>query len=498
MGTDLTNKNERKKHIKLENNYEERNGKLELLGDRLSRDEENTEVRAQQKRDSDRMGTENVHKLMIKMSLPLMVSMFVMALYNVVDSYFVSKISEDALAAVTLCFPFQQLNMAFGVGTGVGMSALLSRCLGARMYEKADRVAHNGFVLVVINYVLFFIIGCFAGPIIRAIGGDNVSQDIIEYGKVYLQITQWLSIMPMTQVMFERLLQGTGKTKYILYVQASGALFNCVMDPILIFGLVGFPALGVKGAAIATVFGQTLACIIGLILNKKKNKEVKLSIHKIRPHWQTMKDIYKIGIPSIVLQAVGSFMNFCMNQILIAFSSTAVATFGVYFKLQSFVFMPIFGMNNGTVPIIAYNYGARKKERLEKCMNLGVRYGIGVMAIGTLVFWLIPETLMGIFSPSPEMMSMGVVALHVMSLNFPFAGFCIMRGAAFQALGKSVYSMNISLVRQLGVIIPVAYIFSKIGGVNMVWWAFPIAEIAGTAMSIMYSKRIRRKIIDKM
>ncbi len=482
----------------MENKLEERNEELELLEEQLSKDEENAEVRAQMKRDSDRMGTENVHKLMISMSLPLMLSMFVMALYNVVDSYFVSKISEDALAAVTLCFPFQQLNMAFGVGTGVGMSALLSRCLGARMYDKADRVAHNGFILVVINYVLFFIIGCFAGPIIRAIGGDNVSQDIIEYGTVYLQIIEWLSIAPMTQIMFERLLQGTGKTKYILYVQASGAIFNCIMDPILIFGLLGFPALGVKGAAIATVFGQILGCILGLIINRKKNKEVKLSLRKIRPHWQTMKDIYRIGIPSIVLQAVGSFMNFCMNQILIGFSSTAVATFGVYFKLQSFVFMPIFGMNNGTVPIIAYNYGARKRDRLEHCMQLGVRYGIGVMAIGTLIFWLIPETLMGIFSPSDEMMSMGVVALHVMSLNFPFAGFCIMRGAAFQALGKSVYSMNISLVRQLVVIIPLAFIFSRIGGVNMVWWAFPVAEITGTGMSIMYSRRIRRKIINKM
>lgn len=444
------------------------------------------------------MGTEPVHRLMIKMSLPLMISMFVQALYNVVDSYFVAKISEDALAAVTLCFPFQQLNAAFGIGTAIGMSALLSRCLGARMYSKADRVAHNGFILVGINYIFFFVIGCCAGPIIRLIAGNNVSQDIIDYGTVYLQITQWLSIAPMIQSMFERLLQGTGKTKYILYVQASGAIFNCITDPIFIFGYFGIPAMGVKGAAIATVFGQILACCLGLYFNKKKNKEIKLSIRKIRPHLQTMLDIYKIGIPSIVLQSVGSLMNFCMNRILIAFSSTAVATFGVYFKLQSFVFMPIFGMNNGTVPIIAYNYGARKRDRLEKCMSLGVRYGIGVMACGTAVFWLFSEQLMGIFSPSDEMMAMGVVALHIMSLNFPFAGFCIMRGAAFQALGKSVYSMNISLVRQLGVIIPLAFVFSKIGGVNMVWWAFPIAEITGTGMSILYSRRIRRKIIDKL
>lgn len=477
---------------------EERNEELELLKEQYEREEENAEVKAQQKRDSDRMGTENVHKLMIKMSLPLMVSMFVQALYNVVDSYFVAKVSEDALAAVTLCFPFQMLNGAFGIGTAVGMSALLSRYLGARMYEKADKVAHNGFILVGINYMIFFIIGCFAGPIITLIAGKTGNQQIIDDGIIYLRITQWLSIAPMIQSMFERLLQGTGKTNYILYVQASGAIFNCLVDPIFIFGMFGIPAMGVKGAALATVFGQILGCCLGLYFNKKKNKEVKLSIHKIRPHLQTMMDIYRIGIPSIILQAVGSVMNFCMNQILIGFSSTAVATFGVYFKLQSFVFMPIFGMNNGSVPIIAYNYGARKKDRLEQAMKLGVRYGVGVMSIGTLVFWLIPETLMGIFSPSPEMMAMGVVALHIMSLNFPFAGFCIMRGASFQALGKSVYSMNISLVRQLGVIIPLAFIFSKIGGVNMVWWAFPIAEVTGTAMSVLYSRRIRRKIIDRM
>ena len=476
---------------------EERNEELELLKEQIEREAENAEVKAQQKRDSDRLGTEPIHGLMIKMSLPLMVSMFVQALYNVVDSFFVAKIGEDALAAVTLCFPFQMLNAAFGIGTAVGMSALLSRYLGAQMYEKADKVAHNGFILAAINYCIFFVIGCLSGPIISLIA-SGTSQQIIDDGTIYLRITQWLSIMPMMQSMLERLLQGTGKTKYILPIQASGALFNCVMDPVLIFGLCGFPAMGVKGAALATVFGQTLACVLGLIINKKKNKEIKLSINKVRPHWPTMRDIYKIGIPSIILQAVGSVMNFCLNQILIGFSSTAVATFGVYFKLQSFVFMPIFGMNSGTVPIIAYNYGAGKRDRLEQAMRIGVRYGIGVMAVGTVIFWLFPRQLMGIFSPSPAMMAMGVTALHIMSLNFPFAGFCIMRGATFQALGKSVYSMNISLVRQLGVIVPVAYIFAKIGGVNMLWWAFPIAEVTGTAMSIMYSKRIRRKIINRM
>ena len=456
---------------------------------------ETTSQKKQARRDSDRMGIEPIHSLLIKMSLPLMVSMFIQALYNVVDSIFVSRIGQDALTAVTLCYPFQMLNAAFGIGTAVGMSALLSRYLGARAYDKADKVAHNGFVLVLINYVIFFCVGCLARPII-AMQTDNPT--VVEYGTIYLQITQWLSIAPMMQSMLERTLQATGKTKYILFVQGSGAIFNCVMDPILIFGLLGFPAMGVKGAAIATVFGQLLGCCLGIYFNKTKNKEVGLSIKKIRPHWQTMKDIYRIGIPSIVMQSIGSVMNFCMNQILIGFSEAAVATFGIYFKLQSFVFMPVFGMNSGTVPIAAYNYGAGHKDRLEQVMKLGIRYGIGLMSCGTILFWLFPSQLMSLFSPTEEMLSLGIIALHIMSLNFPFAGFCIMRGSIFQALGKSIYSMNISLVRQLVVIVPVAFLLSKIGGVTAVWWAFPIAEIVGTTMSLLYSRRIRRTIIDKM
>ncbi|MBR0399301.1 MAG: MATE family efflux transporter [Mogibacterium sp.] len=450
------------------------------------------------KRDSDRMGTEPVHGLLLKMSAPLMLSMFVMAMYNVVDSIFVARYSTDALTAVSYCFPFQNLNAAFGIGTAVGMSALLSRYLGAKEYDKADKVAHNGFLLVIVNYSIFFIVGCLAGPIMRLMASGSTSAGIIADGTAYLRITQWLSFAPMTQSMFERLLQGTGKTKYIFYMQVAGSVFNVIMDPILIFGLLGFPSLGVKGAAIATVFGQLLGCMLGFWFNRRFNQEVGLSLSKLRPHLQTMKDIYRIGIPAIVLQSVGALMNFSINKILAMFSDLAVATFGVYFKLQSFVFMPIFGMNNGSVPIIAYNYGADRRDRLEKTMSLGVRYGVAVMSAGTVIFWLFPEQLMALFSAPPEMTAMGIVAMHILSLNFPFAGYAIMRGAAFQALGKSVYSMNISLVRQLILIIPCAYIFAKIGGVNMVWWAFPLAEVAGTGMSIMYTMRIRKNILSKM
>ena len=450
------------------------------------------------KRDSDKLGTEPIHPLLLKMSAPLAVSMFVMALYNIVDSIYLGRYSTDSLIAVSYCFPFQNLNVAFGVGTSVGMSALLSRYLGAKHYDKADKVAHNGFILAAINYTFFFLIGCFAGPIMSLVTGADASAQIISEGTVYLRITQWLSIAPMIQSMFERLLQGTGKTNYIFYMQVSGTLFNAIVDPILIFGFFGLPAMGAKGAALATVFGQILGCILGLTFNRKFNKEVELSIHKIRPHLQSMKDIYRIGIPSIVLQSVGAVMNFTLNMILSMFSPLAVATFAVYFKLQSFVFMPLFGMNNASVPIIAYNYGADRRDRLEKTMSIGARYGIGLMSIGTVIFWLFPEQLMALFDSPPEMVAMGVVALHIISLNFPFAGYAIMRGAAFQALGKSVYSMNISLVRQLLIIIPCAFIFAKIGGVDMVWWAFPCAEVAGVTMSILYTKRIRKNIISKM
>lgn len=453
------------------------------------------EKKAIVKRDSDMMGTEPVHKLLIKMSFPLMLSMLVMSLYNIVDSIFVSRINEEALTAISLVFPFQNLNLAFGIGTAVGMSALLSKNLGARQYEKAEKVAHNGFILVGINYLLFFAIGCFAEPIIKAQTSDPL---IVQYGTDYLRITQWLSIALLMQAMLERLLQATGKTKYILYVQISGALFNLVMDPIFIFGWFGIPAMGVKGAAIATVFGQILACILGVVFNISKNRELELALSKIKPHKKTILDIYKIAIPVIVLQSVGSLMIFSLNKILIGISATAVATFGAYFKLQSFVFMPVFGLNTGSVPIMAFNYGAGNRYRLEEAMSLCVKYGVGLMTVGTILFWIFPAEMMSLFDASPTMVDIGTVTLRVISLGYPLAGYNIMRGSAYQALGRSVYSMNISLVRQLVVLIPAAFVFAQIAGVDMVWWAFPLAEISGTVMSILYTRRIRRKIIEKM
>ena len=374
---------------------------------------QDAEEEQQVKRDSDKLGTEPVHPLLLKTSAPLMVSMFVMALYNIVDSIYLGHYSTDSLTAVSYCFPFQNLNIAFGIGTAIGMSALLSRYLGAKQYEKADKVAHNGFILAAINYLIFFTIGCFAPFFMGLVTSDSTNATIISEGIHYLRITQWLSVAPMMQSMFERLLQGTGKTKYIFYMQLSATLFNAVVDPILIFGFFGLPALGAKGAALATVFGQLLGCALGYNFNRKFNKEITLSVKKLRPHLQTMKDIYKIGIPSIVLQSVGAVMTFSLNKILGMFSDLAVTTFGVYFKLQSFAFMPLFGMNSGSVPIIAYNYGADRKDRLEKTMSLGVRYGIGLMSAMTVIFWLFAKELMALFDSPPEMVKMGVVALHI-------------------------------------------------------------------------------------
>ncbi len=446
-------------------------------------------------KDDNVMGYAPVKKLLISMSIPLMISNLVQALYNIVDSFFVAKINEDALTAVTAAFPVQMLIIAFSIGTSVGMGALLSRYLGAGMYEKVNKVAHNGIFLAAVNYVLFIGVGFLAGPFIRLMTDDPT---IVEYGTTYLSLVCWLSCGVMTQITLERLLQATGKTKYVFFTQGTGAVINMIMDPILIFGLCGFPAMGIKGAAVATIFGQVTGAALGLYFNITKNKEVKLSFRSIKPEWSICKEIYRIGVPSIIMQSVGSVMNSALNKILFSFSSTAVATFGAYFKLQSFIFMPIFGLNNGVVPITAYNYGARNRERIEEVMRFSAVLAISIMTAGTVVFWLFPAQLLSIFSASDEMIRIGTAALRIISVNFPFAAYAIMRGAIFQAFGKSIYSMNISILRQLVVLLPAAWLLSLTGDVTMVWWAFPIAEVMGTGMSIMYTRRIRRKIISKI
>ena len=430
------------------------------------------------------------------MSLPMMASMLVQALYNIVDSIFVARISENALTAVSLAFPLQTLMIALGGGTGVGVNALLSKALGEKDYKLVNKVANNGVFLSVVNALIFVLVGVFAvKPFYLS---QTIDTEIVAYGVEYLSIVCCCSIGIYTQFIFEKLLQSTGNTFYTMITQATGAIINLILDPILIFGLFGLPELGVAGAAIATVAGQIVAGILAIVINEKKNHEVNVSLKGFKPCGNTIKRIYIVGVPSIIMQSIGSIMVYGMNKILMAFSSTAAAVFGIYFKLQSFIFMPIFGLNNGMVPIIAYNYGARHRKRMTKTIKLSVAYAVTIMAIGTLVFQLIPDKLFMLFDASEHMLSMGVPALRIISLHFIIAGFCIVAGSVFQALGNAVYSMINSICRQLVVLLPAAYILARIGGVNYVWWSFPIAELMSLIMSVIFMIKIYKDIISKV
>jgi len=444
----------------------------------------------------NKMGVMPVNKLLLTMSVPMMMSMLVQALYNIVDSIFVARISENALTAVSLAFPLQTLMIALGGGTGVGINALLSRSLGEKDREKANKTACNGVFLAFLSAVVFFVIGLVAvKPFYLSQTND---EEIIGYGMQYLTIVCCCSFGIYMQFIFERLLQSTGKTFYTMITQLCGAVINLILDPILIFGLFGVPKMGVAGAAIATVCGQVIAGIIALIINLKKNDEISLRFKGFRPSKEIILQIYRVGVPSIIMQSIGSIMVYGMNQILIAFSATATAVFGVYFKLQSFVFMPVFGLNNGMIPIIAYNYGAGNRKRLLQTMKLSILYAIGIMSIGCVVFELIPHILFAFFDASEYMLSMGVPALRIISIHFPIAGFCIIGGSVFQALGNGVYSMITSICRQLVVLLPVAYLLSMLGNVNYVWWAFPIAELMSLLLTVLFMVVINKKIISKI
>lgn len=444
----------------------------------------------------NKMGVMPVNQLLISMSLPMMISMLVQALYNVVDSIFVSRISENALTAVSLAFPIQSLMIAIGAGTGVGINALLSRALGEKDYGKADKAAVNGVFLAVISYLIFLLVGAFA--VTPFYLSQTQDAEIIKYGKQYLTIVCCLSFGMYTQFVFERLLQSTGKTFFTMITQGTGAIINIILDPILIFGLFGMPRMGVAGAAVATVIGQIVAGIIAIIINEKKNTEIKLHFKGFKPDGVIIGHIYMVGIPSIIMQAIGSLMTYGMNRILMVFSSTAAAVFGVYFKLQSFIFMPVFGLNNGMVPIIAYNFGAAKKDRLVKTIKLSILYAEAIMAVGFLIFQFFPLQLFAMFDASETMLSIGVPALRIISISFLLAGFAIICSSVFQALGNGIYSMLISIARQLVVLLPVAYLLSRLGNVNYVWWAFPAAELISLTMSVIFLILINKKIISRI
>ena len=440
------------------------------------------------------MGVMPVKRLIVTMSLPMMISMIVQSMYNIVDSIFVSRINEDALTAVTLAFPLQMLIVSIGSGTGVGINALLSKALGEKDFEKSDKAANMGVMLIFFSYLVFVALGfTVVTPFIRSQTDDP---QIAEYGITYLSIICFLSFGALCQMTLERLLQSTGKTFLSMIAQLSGAITNIIFDPIMIFGLFGFPKLGVAGAAYATVLGQVVAGCLALFLNIRYNREIHFSIKSImKPDMKVIGRIYAVGVPSILMMSVGSVMTYTFNRILIAFSSTATAVFGVYFKLQSFFFMPVFGLKNGLIPVIAYNYGARNKDRIREALRFSLCLAVGIMVVGTLVFQIIPEKLLGLFNASDYMKEIGISALHIISIHFPIAGASIALGSVFQAFSKPVYSLIISVSRQLIVLLPVAWLLSLTGVVTNVWWAFVIAELVSLSMSVFFYKRIHDRII---
>ena len=445
----------------------------------------------------NKMGVMPVGRLLWSMSLPMMASMLVMALYNIVDSMFVSRISENALTALSMAFPVQNLMVALSAGLGVGLNAVLSRALGAKDHKSVNKAATNGVFLLLICAVSFMTIGATCTRMYFEAQTDIA--EIVESGVIYTSIVTIGSIGLFMGIFFERMLQSTGRTVYTMFCQLTGSIINIVLDPILIFGLLGFPKMGVAGAALATILGQWAGASLGLYFCIRKNPEVSLSLRGFRPDGTMIKRILTIGVPSVIMQSIGSVMTFLMNQILMAFSATAVAVFGVYFKLQSFIFMPIFGMNNGTVPIVAYNYGARRADRMKTAIRYSIIAAVCIMICGLALFHLATEQLLGIFDASPEMLRIGVPALRIISLSFPIAGFCIGCGTVFQALGYSVYSMITSLVRQLVVLIPSAFAIGRLtGDVTQVWYAFVIAEFFSLTLSIIFFRRIYKNVISKI
>ena len=440
----------------------------------------------------NKMGTMPVNKLLISMSLPMIISMLVQAMYNIVDSVFVAQISENALTAVSLAFPLQNLMIAFAGGTAVGVNALLSRSLGEKNQDHVNQTAVNSVFIFLVTAVIFMIAGLTLSNLFFNVQTTNT--EIVNAGTQYSMIVVGCSIGLFCQFLFERLLQATGRTLFTMVTQGLGAIINIILDPIFIFGLCGFPKMGVAGAALATITGQIIACLLALFFNLKFNHDIHFKFKRFRPNAHIVKQIYSVGIPSIIMQSIGSVMTFGMNTIVITFSTTATAVFGVYFKLQSFVFMPVFGLNNGMIPIIAYNLGAKQKKRMFDTIKLAMIYATGMMIIGVIFFETIPQTLLGFFNASEAMIKIGTPALRIIAIHFIFAGFSIVCSATFQAVGKGTYSLLTSLIRQLLVLLPCAYVLSLTGNLDLIWLCFPIAEIFSAVTSFILMKRTRRHL----
>ena len=444
----------------------------------------------------NKLGTMPISKLIINMSLPIIISMLVQALYNIVDSVFVSRVCEQALTAVSLAFPAQNLMIGLATGTAVGVNALMGRALGAGMRERADRVANNGIFLAVVGFVISALLGLTCSNLFFR--SQTQVESIIAMGNDYLRIVTIGSLGMFCQIMYERLLQGTGRSLLSMYTQGLGAIVNIILDPVFIFVL----DMGVAGAAVATIIGQFCGCALAIYFNHKKNTDITLSLRGFRPDWRLIGEIYAIGLPSVIMIAIGSVMTFLMNKILITYHSaheTAATAFGVYFKLNSFVFMPIFGMNNGVIPIVAFNYGAQNRRRMVETIKRSTLYASCIMVFGMALFLLIPGPLLKIFDATETMLTVGVPALRIISLSFCMAGACIALGSSFQALGKSIYSMITSIIRQLVFLVPIAYVLARygasIGNDDLVWWCYPIAEIASLSLTLGFFRHVYRTMI---
>ena len=449
----------------------------------------------------NKMGYMPIRPLMISMSLPAIISMTINALYNIVDSYFVARISEDALTAVSIIMPLQLMIIAVGVGTGVGVNSLISRRLGARRQEDADKTATTGLILGFFDFLLFLVVGILLPGVFVGSYAEPGTY-IYTAARQYLTIVFCGSFFINIQVIIEKILQATGNMKAPMICSMAGAITNVILDPIMIFGLLGFPKLGVVGAALATVIGQVVGFTIAvIILFGKRNRDkhlVNISFKGFRLEWRIIKEIYQVGLPSIIMQSIASVMNVLYNMILVAYSTTAVAVLGVYFKIQSFVFMPVFGLNQGVLPIIGFNFGARNKERVKEARKEGIRFALIFMIIGLALFQLIPDKLLMIFDASPKMLEYGVPALRIISINFIPAAFGIMNGTVFQATGHGVYSLICSFIRQLVGIVPFAYLLAKIGGVTLSWFSFPIGEVLGLIYGFIRLNKLMKNEIDTL
>lgn len=442
------------------------------------------------------MGTMEIKKLIMTMSIPIMISMLVQALYNIVDSMFVAKVSQNALAAVSLCYPIQMIIVAVACGTAVGLNALLSRYLGQKKQHEANQVTLHGILLAVLNWLIFAVIGIFFSEMFLRLFTQD--QEILNMGISYMRICTLFSFGVFMQITYERIMQATGNPIYNMVIQGIGALVNIILDPIFIFGMFGFPKLGVTGAAIATVIGQIAAMILGILITQIKIKEVQIHFRQFKFQWQMIKNIYRIAIPAILMQSIMSFMTIFMNMILVTFSEVAVSVFSIYFKLQQFVFMAVNGMINALIPIVSYNYGAKKKERITATISFTLKISCVIMIAGMLLFQFFPKELLYLFNAEEEMLSIGIPALRTISYSFVFAGISMILCAIFQALDHGMKSLVITLLRQMIILIPSAYVLAMTFGLNISWWAFPITEIICSCISLLFLKIVKTSTIEKL